>query len=94
MSDEKYSSVDDLMRAVNKFVDDHKKDGEDGGGYFVGFKVHVFLGRGVHEFELGDTETTLAKEVESAKKDLEEAQKSWNISKTRNGELLMGIFFL
>lgn len=83
MSDEKYSSVDDLMRAVNKFVDDHKKDGEDGGGYFVGFKVHVYLGRGVHEFELGDTETTLAKDVENAKNDLEKAQKKLELLKNK-----------
>jgi hypothetical protein len=37
----------------------------------------------VHEFELGETETTLAKDVENAKKDLEEAQKKLELLKNK-----------
>lgn len=78
--DKKYGSTDELLAAVTEFVNspDHKP------GHFVGFKVHVFLGRGVHTFELDNKESEALKEVALLKKRLEQAEKKLEDARESN----------
>lgn len=54
-----YESVDEVLSAVKNFVEKHKEDSD----YFTGFKIQVFLGRGVHKFTLNDKLTEAQKNV-------------------------------
>ena len=68
--DRKYATVDELLKAVKEFV----KAPNHTEGHFVGFKVQVFLGRGVHEFKLENKESQALREVARLKKMLEQAE--------------------
>ena len=66
----KCETIDKLLDAVKDFV----KAPSHTPGSFVGFKVQVFLGRGVHEFVLNDEESKALREVARLKKMLEKAE--------------------
>lgn len=57
-------------------------------GHFVGFKVHVFLGRGMHEFELAEDNEhkemrEVVREVDILKKKLKEAEQKLKTTSNR-----------
>jgi len=83
MSDDKtYGSVDELIDGVREFV----KSPTHTPGSFVGFKIHVFLGRGVHKFELDDKESEVVRDIASLKKMLEEAEKKLQTVRDNRGK--------
>ena len=68
MNDKKYQTVDELLEAVRKFINDH-----DTSDLSV---VDVYLGRGVHRFEYDNKLADAIKQVEELESKLEEAKKN------------------
>lgn len=75
-----YSSIDGVLNGVKEFVDSHR----DKPDHFTGFKIQVYLGRGVHTFNYEDKESDAQKKVSYHKKQLELAEKELEDERNKN----------
>lgn len=81
--DKKYSSLEELLKAVGSHITSYENDPE----YFVGFKVQVFLGRGAFTFKLNtDEESETASKISDLKKQLAEAEQELEVIKNKKSK--------
>lgn len=74
--EKKYTSLEELLKAVGSHITSYENDPE----YFVGFKVQVFLGRGAFTFKLNiDEESEATSKVSDLKKELAEAEQKLQV---------------